>query len=499
MGRVLLPATAMLEACTAAANTLAGAPGQSGIVLQGFGITGPLIMPATAPMYVEIEVNPQGSMQLFSVQHSMTSKRQLHCSGGVRSRLQRQVLAAEQVALPIASGSLRPSTRAGAWTARSVQSQMAFASIWMSAVSQHGYCLHPAKADAVLHLAGAFATTAGPLLVPVALSALTCHNTGVSYDRWVHPAAFSDLAGAAGSEKASLSYQLQGDLLPALEVAGVTLKSVQSQPAAQASVDSAEQPFNSDIKYCIEWQVSREQPMSSEAAPGRLSAWAASVSTSLILQYNAASAIMPAAVTAAATTGLELLQHSMAAGGNSTCSLQVAGAPSSLPSAGGGSASVLASSSAASLAALCKVAAMESADVTVQSSQLESATILPGEWPTARFCGNDAFGTAGSHGAVLRARLLRSSDVMLAANSHLLPCPRGSLQSLRLVPHAKSTGLLETGQVKASKVEHSWCSELPFLCVARYSCDEVCPTHREALSLSCRLPFGQSDSIFVMC
>jgi hypothetical protein len=47
---------------------------------------------------------------------------------------------------------------------------------------------------------------------------------------------------------------------------------------------------------------------------------------------------------------------------------------------------------------------------------------------------NGAFGDAWSHGMHMQARLVRSSGMLVPAGCHLMPCPRGSLNDLKLVP-----------------------------------------------------------------
>ena len=162
--------------------------------------------------------------------------------------------------------------------------------------------------------------------------------------------------------------------------------------------------------------------------------------------YHAGALRSAADTAAAATTGLQLLQTLVpGAPAGSSVGLHVLAAPSTHASCSSSTRAAWAAAAAASLAALAKVAGTELA-ASLRSSSLDAAT--PRADAAAAPVSTDAYGTAGSGGAVLRARLLHqpTAGASELPNSHLMPVPRGSLANLRPVPHAQAAP--GSGEVK---------------------------------------------------
>ena len=459
-GRVLIPGTAMFEACAAAASVLLEGPHMGSAALQGVTIADPLLMPVQASLVLEAAVSLRdGSVQLCSIAPGRSARRaatKLHCSG-VYAAVQ-QPAAGSDVAehqAGTASGTIRRLFAAAAVNADNMQ-QSAVAGIWVPpSAQQNGYCMQPARSDAVLHLSGAFNHQAAPLQIPVAMSALVIQSAG-SHSCWVHPTATPAPAGSGSSNggQVSLSYRLHGQQAqPLFELAGLLVKEVgaaasAAAPAVAAAVQPAAAEAPAEFMYSIDWQVEQQQ---AQAAAGSLQAaaaltqrkgaWSVAGDSSVVMQYSAYATSSTSGVVAAAADGLELLQRRLPQMSAGSLSLQVATAPSILPSSGAScaaapAAAAPAAAAAASLGALIKVAGMEFAAVSMRSSRADAAT--PAAAQAAAAEAMDAFGTASSGGALLRAKLLRQPLAVMPPNSHLMPLPRGSLAGIRLAPHTQA-------------------------------------------------------------
>ena len=469
-GRVLIPGTAMFEACAAAACCLLDAPTHAGAAtaaaLHSVGLAEALPLPASQPsLELEAVVGLRdGSVQLRSIAQVGRSARRaatkLHCSGLYGSASMAAAAAEAQLQVVRTTPSvLRHLVAAAAMTLAGQEAAVAMAAIWVPhAAQQGGYCLQPAIGDAVLHLSGAFNRQATPLQIPVAMGALVLQTSG-SHSCWVHPTA----APSAGhGSNVLVDYHVQAQQRSTVHLAGLQLKYVGAPPSAVPAVAAASQEKQSlDFLYSIEWQAEQVQASSlamQAAAQQQLvrqeqskGGWTVhgSGSSTLALRYDAACSVGAATSATAAVAvsdGLELLQRQLPPLAAGTCGLQVAGAPSVLPSSAAGASGAAAASTTAALSALLKVAGMEFAAVSIHSSRADTAAAMPSA-PLA----HDAFGSAASVGAVLRSKLLRRPAAIMPPGTHLLPLPRGSLTDLKLAPHAKTAP--GPGEIKAS-AEH---------------------------------------------
>lgn len=437
---MLLPGTAMFEACAAAAAVLLDVPLDGRAALHSVGIADALAMPVQGSLVLEAAVSlHDGAVQLRSVapgRSSRSAASMQHCSGYFGAVRQPAVTAGESISQAAAGGPwptlCRTITFAAAAAAAPAQPS-AVAAIWVPhAAQQNGYCMQPAAADAVLHLSGAFNRTAAPLQIPVAMSALAIQSPG-GHSCWVHPAATP--AGSDG-EQTSLDYSLQDQRELLFQLDGLLVKQVgaAAKPARPAGA-AAQQP--ADYMYSIDWQAEEQLQPAATAVSGsaeRKRGWTVGGRSPAITAVFAGSASRTAAqAAAAATDGLELLQQRLPQMGSGSLSLQVQATTSQLASSVGGRAPA-AAAAAASLAALVKGAGMEFKAVNLRSSSVDAAVTAAAFADPAV----DAFGTAATSGAVLRAKLLRAPMAAVLANSHLMPLPRGSLADLKLVPHAKT-------------------------------------------------------------
>ena len=307
------------------------------------------------------------------------------------------------------------------------------------------FLVHPAALDAMTHTAAALqgsqAAEAGVTRIPVGVSALLAPKPALTVQpsvaqRWCQGmlagmladgAALADFAMSAGS--ASASVQLAGFQA---KVAGTA-----AQRAPRPADVEVQQPAH--YMYSIDWQAEEQlQPAAAAAAVSggaqQKRGWTMAGRSTAITAVFAGSASRTAAqAAAAATDGLELLQQRLPQMGSGSLSLQVQATTSQLASSVGGRAPA-AAAAAASLAALVKGAGMEFKAVNLRSSSVDAAVTAAAFADPAV----DAFGTAATSGAVLRAKLLRAPMAAVLANSHLMPLPRGSLADLKLVPHAKT-------------------------------------------------------------
>ena len=447
-GRAILPGTAMLEACVAAASELLGAPSAASRALQDASIAAPLVLRMESPALLEAAVSLQhGGVQLRSIGAGGSTT---HCNGCVRA-LASQPAVRSAVAQPGARHSSHAAVQRLASTAAaaaaSAGQRAALASVWVPhAAQQGGYSLSPAQADAVLHLAGAFSSSAAPLRVPVGAGSLMIQSSRAGHSCWQHasaaPAASSSSSSSSGdSQPPALSFQLHGQHgSPVLQLANLLLKEAGGADASAAGSSPAAHQSGSPVArtlYCTEWQAVDQLAAGSSAPPQpHRPAWRAA-GDGRTLAYQAAAARHSAAAVTTACTGLELLQ-SLVPGlpADGSLGLHVVSAPGVQPSCNGSGRLPFAAGAACSLAALTKVAGTELA-ASLHSSSLDAA--VPAADVAASPCTDDAFGTAGSGGTVLQARLLRQPAAGAAElhDSHLMPMPRGSLANLRPVPHSQ--------------------------------------------------------------
>ncbi len=447
---MLLPGTAMFEACAAAGKILADALPSSLPILQGFSIGQPLMMPAHDPWLLEAAVNlADGSVQLLSLgsAHSHSSQ---HCSGQFGYLLQQA--GEDDVPLVSTGRRLAQLTCVGspAGAAPTSVQRAAMAGVWLPhAAQENGYCLQPATADATLHLSGAFSGKGAPLQVPIGMAALAINTSMGNHSCWVHPTAVPvpSLWNSPGSS--SLNFRLDGQQrLPFMQLDSLAVKAVATAPANVATasaIPASSQQRAADLLYVTDWQT--EQPAEMPSSSQQAYSWRlASSGSSTAATVLASAACSPAAVVAAASNGLGLLQRLLVRQSNAPISLHIAAAPSPLASAAGWQAP-MAAAAAASLAALAKAASREFASVSLSSCS-QDALARGGAADLAAPA--DTLGTSATQGAMLRARLLRQPVLAAPPNSHLLPMPRGSLADLRLVQHEQTTP--GPGEVKASAV-----------------------------------------------
>ena len=452
-GRVLLPATAMFEACAAAARILADALPQSASMLQDFSIGQPLVIQAHAFLLLDAAVDlVDGSVQLGSVSSAQRLAAQ-HCHGSYSSR--RQEAAASAPPDGCASWLPRPLSLSSPVTAATAYvQQAAVAGMWLPhAAQQNGYCLQPAMADATLHLSGAFSSKGAPLQIPVGMAALAVQGSSGRHSCWVHPSAMPTAAGSSGPGGALLNFRLEGQQrLQMMQLDGLNVKAVATGPhsiAPEATIATPSQQPAAELLYVTDWQV--EQPAAGTAGTQQTHTWQLDSGLgSTAATVLAGAARSPAGVVTAASDGLALLQHLLVRQGTAPLSLRISAAPGQLASAGVQQ-GPMAAAAAASLAALAKAAAMEFASAGLSSSSLDAlAPHCAATWPPAA----DTLGTAATQGAVLRARLLRQPALAALPNSHLLPMPRGSLADLRLVQHTQQAP--GPGELKASGTGCMW-------------------------------------------
>ena len=453
---MLIPGTAMFEACCAAASVLLDAPLSGATALHSLSIAEPLVMPVQAALLLEAAVSSRdGSVQLQSLAAGRSRSRaagtKQHCSGFI-SRVSATGAAAQASEASAEtqwhSPTLHRLVAAGAGPAvrAARQRASAVAAIWVPhAAQQNGYALHPAAADAVLHLSGAFSANGAALRVPVGMGALAI-SASRGHSFCAHPAAAPNGSpDGSGPADMALSYRLLGAAqLPTFELSNLLIREMKAPAAAAAASAAAASPEPSpEFLYSIHWQAERleqQEVQGSLVADGQLHTlgpWAAADSA---VQYNAG--VPGTAACAAAVEGLQLMQQRLPSLARGSLDLAVRGAPSAVCTPGRTSAA--ASAAAASLRALAKVAGMEFGAVQLRTSELDAAAASGAAAPAAV----DAFGTAGSAGAVLRAKLLRQPHTPTPSNSHLMPMPRGSLADLKLVPHtqvAPAPGEIQVG------------------------------------------------------
>jgi len=339
--------------------------------------------------------------------------------------------------------------------------------------------MHPALLDATLHLAAAAApwptqgASAGPTRVPVGAAAFAAAGAGARGGA-LFPAALPSAPAADGS--AVCEYALAGPGGPVATVHGLLTRALPT-PAAKppavgsarsadrhaAALEEASQPAS--LLYEPEWQAHAPLPppagrpgpprppraatfdlgrgLRPRGAPARSRgppALAAACRVDVVLGATAADALPAAAAVARALEAW----HCAAAAAPSAVTLLTAGAsPAVAPQpAGPGRAPAAAG---AALWALARVAAAENPGIRVSGSERSplsgrarrSPLALGPEAGAERLEGPhaaDAFGKALAGGLLSVARLLRSRRRVEAPDCHVMPCPRGALADLRMVP-----------------------------------------------------------------
>ena len=342
-----------------------------------------------------------------------------------------------------------------------------------------GYRMHPALLDATLHLAAAAVprpaqgASPGPTRVPVGAAAFAAAGAG-AHGGALFPAALPLAPAADGS--AVCEYALAGPGGAVAAVHGLltrTLPAPTAQPSAAGSVRSADrhaaaleqasQPAS--LLYEPEWQAhtplappaSRPDPLRPpraatfdlarglrpRGAPAHARgspALTAACHVDIVLGASAAASLPAAAVVARALEAW----HCAAAAAPSAVTLLTAGAsPAAAPQpAGSGRAPAAAG---AALWALARVAAAENPGIRVGGNErsplsgrarrgpLAFGTEAGAEQPDGLRAA-DAFGRAQAGGLLSVARLMRSRRRVEAPDCHVMPCPRGALADLRMVP-----------------------------------------------------------------
>ena len=454
----------MFDACVSAASTLANSPHPAGMSLQHISIISPVVLAGQASHILEAAIDvPSGSMQLASVGSKHAPKpapAQLHCSCTVAKVEQASAVAGQSTAPPASGMSagrycMASGLRCATHYPRQLVQLPAVGCIAVPGSAQlSGHSMHPGRSDAVLHLSAAWLITAGPLQIPVGLSALAVQGAESGKGcGWIYPIAAPASNGgtAAGPVfdfclKEEQQALFHASCLEVREVRGAALAS--SSTAAQlASLDS--------LVYEVQWQVAsqhRMSPLSRRQATTRenhAGAWSVvhdghvgsmCSAPDSALHCFAAGIRNAAGVTGVVTNGLELLQQRLAG----SCTLQIVASAGTVPSLTGAGSAMPAAASA-SLEALAKVAAAEGGSDVLCSGRVDDAAPVAAAIPAV-----DPFGTAAVGGSLLQAKLLRHPLRVLPANSHLLPVPRGSLANLKLEMHASEIPAPGTVKVRAA-------------------------------------------------
>lgn len=400
--RPILPGAAMFEASAAAAATLQDeSRSESRAALQGTSIAAPLQLqqhgPAAAAVMLECSMDAAtGRVELASVTpvgKRQQQQRSIHCRGHV-------VTVQEIAAVCHTPAGRQPAAVQAAFLSTQTPPQPSTsiaATLTIAASGASGYFLHPAAADATLHLsavatataAGTSSSAAKPVTrVPTGLGCLMVPQAPASGT--MHPIASPEATLQQPRSDGSLrcSFRLAEPVpsaVTAFRLYDLIIKEIptaEPQPSAatgaqQQQRQDAPAASPADVLYEIEWQAanagSLTEPVSSPAA--RQLSWrraetlAASGKGPDILQLSAPAKLVVkvgaynrsfSAATAQATLhGLELLQRTATQlPASSSLQLATRGAFQPLPAAGRQQDGAAAAAGAA-VAALAKVAANE--------------------------------------------------------------------------------------------------------------------------------------------
>lgn len=411
--RAILPGTAMFEACAAAAATLVDASrGGSRLSLQGVSIVAPLQLEqqgiTAAAVVLECSMDAaKETLELTSVAPAakrQQQRRSVHCRGTVAT--------AQDVASAASPAARRwPAAAALQRQAAPQRNSSASATLCVAASGASAYFLHPAAADATLHLSAAANTPADSAVssatktvtrVPTGLACLVVPQAPVSGP--LHPLARPEARLQPPRPDGSLrcSFRLTPpapDATSAFQLCDLVVKEMAAaapQPAAAAAAPqhqkAAAEP--ADVLYEIQWQAANsggvQELISSPAAQQLL--WQAtrktsaysqaaglgpqSVPAALSANFGGRASKLSAAAVEATMQGLELLQRTTSQlPASSSLRLRTRGAFQPLPVAGQQEAA--AAAAGAAVAALAKVAANE-----YPAAGIGSLDMAPGASPS---------------------------------------------------------------------------------------------------------------------
>jgi hypothetical protein len=392
----------MFEACAAAAATLQDeSRSGSWAALQGTSIAAALQLqqqePATAAVMLECSMDPAtGRVELASVAPAVKRQREqrsIHCRGHVAMVQDTSVVshtpAGRQPAVFMA-------TLLHTQTAPQPSTSIA-ATLNIAASGTSGYFLHPAAADATLHLSavaaatadGTSSTSAKPVTrVPTGLGCLMVPQAPASGT--MHPVASPELNRQQPRSDGSLrcSFRLAESVpsaVTAFRLCDLVIKEMPAAglpPSAFAKAQQQQQQdkpaaASADVLYEIQWQAANagsstdliSSPAAQQLSWRRATTVTASGKASNLPQLSAPAKLAvnlgacnlrsPAAAVQATLRGLELLQRTAAQlPASSSLQLATRGAFQPLPAAGRQQDGVAAAAGAA-VAALAKVAANE--------------------------------------------------------------------------------------------------------------------------------------------
>lgn len=488
-----------------------GAPAPPGAaLLTNVAIAEPLAMPVSDSLLLEAALSfRDGSVSLRSLAAAApksgksgrravaaTAQRlKIHCTGRFARAAAAAAAAAEDEQAGVSRLTDAKSTLLCTFVApqmqqgESLRAPSAAAAIWVPhAAQQNGFGLQPAAADATLHLVGAFTPppTNGerppPLSIPVALESLALHcSRGHSYR--AHPAAAprapaAGIAASGSAAEVAVDFVLAGSCSSTLfqlyslrirEVAAPVAMTSATAAAATAA-EATDQEEDRRFMYSIEWQMEAATSAVAPAqqAPAQLSKDGAAVvlaATSAKAGWNLSQwapgqleaalrldrSAPPSAALSAAVDGLELLQKQLAllpAGSLLALAVHSSAAASALGPLPAPCAAPGTHAAQAAVQALLKVAGMEHPAVRISYTQRDAAIPAAGAGGSHAPSG-DAFGVAAlAGGAASRARLLRAPAPVPRTAHHLMPMPRGSLASMRMMPLRNETP--GPGQVRLS-------------------------------------------------
>ena len=422
-GKVIVPGAAMFEALAAASSILLGAPHNGTSLLRDVSIAEALVMPMKAGLVVDVAAGSRdGTLELTSFSQR-PALRKTHCAG----RLQR---AFEPASTPPAGPFLRTAVRSGlAWADTSMAPPLPSATgeIWSSKGSEHGFNVHPAILDNVLHLSAAFIAPQGrvPLKVPVGLSAFVLRANN-EYSVWTHPSA------TPSAEVPTIDYQLHPNAAsqPVFKLDKLEIRELKWTPPPAPVADPGSQEF----LYRTEWQMQQCSAASTDA---------------LVLPSKPAPIFFAAGELPTATYDAAAYGSSQSPAVSSTADI-LALLQSALPNVSklslalrapdfGGNLLVgpqlhrcMATGCTSAVAALFKAASVENPGIGMSSAFATHSA-------AAETTSGDAFGTAHISRTTLRAKLFRQPIHVQNSNCHLMPMPRGSLANLRHVPHTQAT------------------------------------------------------------
>ena len=354
-----------------------------------------------------------------------------------------------------------------------------------------GYHIHPAVLDATLHLAAAAASAAGsgdaaaPTRVPVGAAALAGASIGAG-EGALFPVALPRAPALDGSTacdyclagQSSATANIQGLITRALPAAvprqaaagqGHALPHRRGEAAPAAGSNAAERALQEasaprNLLYEPQWQATAplQLHMPPHAAAvrfnlagswrprqGRLGSGGSSrplpAKASLEIRFRAGFRAPALPVGVVLARALEVWQRTAPTLSGGSARLLTGGAlhgaGPQLPQARGSAAA------SGALWALLRVAASENPGVRVLGGNLSALAAdgrNPGVAPSASARdmvapeAADAFGSSAADGVQSVARLLRSALTVSPPDCHVMPCPRGALADLRMVPRPRA-------------------------------------------------------------